>query len=300
MQGDRWMRVLVTGATGLLGSDICRVLGSMHELVGWTRSGRPIGKVRVTAVDVRQEGSVRQEMERSKPEVVIHCAALSDVDLCEREEKLAWAVNVAGVEHVARAAKEAGAWLIAISTDYVFDGQLGRPYREDDPTHPVNAYGRTKEAGEQAALRECRRTLVVRVSGLFGSARANFVTENIHRLRKGEAVPAVTDQTYTPSYTRDLAEGIAELLRLGKRTCGTLHLANGGGASRIDVAGEIAAALGVSKPVLVPRTWAQLGRPARRPSDSRLDCSRFQEITGRPLRSWQEGLRAFVEEGAGL
>lgn len=291
------MRVLVTGATGLLGSDLCGVLGKQHELVGWTELGRLVGEMRTTAVDIRHERLVQQEMERFGPEVVVHCAALSNVDLCERDERRAWAVNVGGVEHVAKAAEEAGAWLIAISTDYVFDGQMGRPYREDDPTHPVNAYGRTKEAGEQAALRGCRRTLVLRVSGLFGGARANFVTENIQRLSKGEAVPAVTDQTYTPSYTRDLAEGIAELLRLGKRTCGTLHLANGGGASRMDVACEIAAALGVSKPVLVPRTWAELGRPARRPADSRLDCSRFQEMTGQPLRSWQEGLRAFLREG---
>ncbi len=292
------MRVLVTGATGLLGSDICRVLGRQHEVVGWARTGRPVGAMRAAAVEIRHEGLVRQEMERSKPDLVIHCAAVSDVDLCERDEGLAWGVNVTGVVNVARAAEDAGARLIAISTDYVFDGELGRPYREGDPTHPVNQYGRSKEAGEQAALRGCSRTLVVRVSGLFGSARANFVTETVQRLRKGEEVPAVADQTYSPSYTRDLAEGIAELLRERTLPEGILHLSNGGGGTRIDVAREIAAALGLSKPVLVPRTWAELGRPARRPADSRLDCGRFRRITGQPLRSWQEGLRAFVKEGA--
>ncbi len=292
------MRVLVTGATGLLGSDICRVLGREHKVVGWARTERPLGAMRATAVEIRDEGLVQQEMERSKPEVVIHCAAVSDVDLCERDEELAWAVNVTGVENVARAAEEAGARLIAISTDYVFDGQLGRPYREADPTHPVNTYGRTKEVGEQAALRGCRRALVVRVSGLFGSARSNFVTECVRHLRRGEPVPAVVDQTNSPSYTRDVAQGIEDLLRQREPVLGRLHLANQGGGSRLDLARELASVLGIPSAPLLQRTWAELGRPARRPADTRLDCSRFGTITGQPIRSWQEGLRAFVKEGA--
>lgn len=300
------MRVVVTGGTGLLGSDLCRSLQSKHSLFPWAR-GRitPLGAaIPFDPVDVTDELLVRKKIERLKPEAVIHCAAMSDVDACERDPQMARKINRDGTAAVAQACSSVGAFLIAVSTDYVFDGELDRPYLEEDEPNPISEYAHSKLEGEEEALQSSPRCLVVRVSGLFGSGRTNFVSQAAQKFKTAQRVPVVTDQLNSPSYTADLAEGISLLLdrfadrpdsaNPGGELHGILHLANAGGATRLEVAQRIAATLGASPSLIDRTTWTALNRPAKRPANSRLDCGRFARTSGRGLRGWEEALQAFL------
>lgn len=302
------MKVLITGAGGLLGSDLVRRLCSRYEVIGWARkppAGSSEGAIPLDRVDLTDPATVRESIERRRPEAVLHSAAMTDVDASERNPALAMRVNRDGTEAVASACARAGAFLLAVSTDYVFDGRLNRPYREEDRPHPISHYGRSKRAGEEAALSICPKTLVVRVSGLFGPSRENFVRMAAARLKAGQAVSAVTDQVYSPSYTADLAEGFGRILseywkdpsgaEPGGRLHGILHLSNSGGASRQEVAEWVAQCVGAPASLIRRCTWAQLHRPAARPAQTAFDCGRYARIGGRPLRSWKESVRAFLE-----
>ncbi|MBI3333836.1 MAG: dTDP-4-dehydrorhamnose reductase [Candidatus Omnitrophica bacterium] len=306
------MRILVTGATGLLGQELCRLLSSRADLVGWARripSQR--GPVPLDSVDITDSAAVSSRIKKFRPEWVIHTAALTDVDASERDPSLAMEINGGGARNVARACAEAGAFLIAVSTDYVFDGASPRPYTEEDPTGPVNAYGRSKLEGEQAVLR-CAggfgwrrphhrplaggRSLVIRVSGLFGSGRPNFVTGVVENLRAERPVKAVATQVNSPSYVVDVSQGIGRLIELNP-PAGILHLANEGAASRFQVAQAVADLLGMdrSKSLIQAASWADFDRAAPRPPHSALDCGRFARLTGAPLRPWRAALQAFLQ-----
>ncbi len=295
------MRILITGATGLLGSDLCDRLSLRHEVIGWARRAPPavekpfVARCVWESVDLTDGPQVSSGILRHKPQVVIHSAAQSDVDACERDPAMARRIHPEATASLAQACAKAGAYLVAISTDYVFGGEDNRPYREEDPPHPVNAYGQSKWEAEQAALRGAGRCLVIRVSGLFGSARRNFVTGCVAQLKEGKTTPAATDQVNSPSYTCDVAQGIERVLSLaGGEPHGLLHLANEGRASRWDLAREIARHLHAPEALVQKVRWQELGHPARRPPFSQIDCSRYAQLTGAPLRSWQEALRAFL------
>ena len=301
------MKILVTGGTGLLGMDLCRRLSADHDLLGWARRVPSAGAkppCRFESVDVTSEEAVRQGIGRFRPELVVHCAGMTDVDACERDPAAARLDNAAAVGRVASACSAAGAVLLAVSTDYVFDGNSPRPYLEGDAPGPISAYGKSKLEGEQLALELSPRVMVVRVSALFGAARRNFVSGAAQRLRAGEEVRAVTDQINSPSYTVDLAEGIARLIlplrgdlaasSLGGPLHGVFHLANRGGASRFRVAEKIAAVLGKPMGLVRAVRWEDLGNPAKRPAQTELDCSRFAERVGEWLRPWEEALRFFL------
>ena len=304
------MRVLIIGATGLLGRDLCARLAECHDLTGWARRTPTAASPevrRMESVEIADREAVLHAMGRVHPDAVIHTAAMSDVDACERDPASACHINVVGTENIALGCRQTGAFLMAISTDYVFDGALSRPYQERDPAHPISVYGQSKWDGEQEALNTAPRCLIVRVSGLFGAGRPNFVTGTIENFKAGRPVRVVTDQTNSPSYTVDLAEGISRLLEMSERTPqetesgqqlhGPLHLANAGGASRLDVARTIARHLGASESLIEKTTWAALNRPARRPANSVLDCSRFVAVGGVALRPWHEALKEFLHSG---
>ena len=300
------MRILVTGCTGMLGADLCLRLAGSHDLLGWARHpGPPLGAVcRKESVDLTDPEAVRRGMGRFQPQLVIHSAAMTDVDACEKDPAAAQRVNAEATGMLAASCAEAGAVLLAVSTDYVFSGESRAPYRETDPAGPVNAYGRSKLEGERLALERSSRVMVVRVSGLFGAARQNFVSLAARRLRMGEEVQAVEDQANSLSYTVDLADGIARLLvpletdpnavAGGGRLHGVFHLANEGGATRLAVAEEIARILGKPASLIRRTRWADLGRPARRPLQTILDNGRFSGIVGCRLRPWEAAVAAFL------
>lgn len=297
------MGILVTGATGLLGQDLCRVLTSDEEVVGWARRiGQvpPWPGVRWESVDVTDCEAVLKRLQEIKPPWVIHSAAMTDLDACEQDPQAAHRVNVQGSRNVALGCAQVEAALLAISTDYVFDGKGNRSYREEDPPNPLSVYAKSKWEGEQEVLKATGRSCVVRVSGLFGSGRSNFVTQAVEAFRQRRPVRVVTDQVNSPSYTFDLAHGIKRLIDLlteAGLTDRIFHLANEGAATRMEVALAIAKRLKASESLVEKTTWAALNRPARRPANSRLDCSRFARLAGGPLRSWRDALQDFLEEG---
>jgi len=275
------MRILVTGADGILGRAIREWLASGNTLYLWGRD----------EVDVRDRDRVFASAKGIEFDFVIHAAAMTAVDRCETELDLAMATNRDGTRHVAALAAERGATLVYLSTDYIFDGTKEGPYAEDDPPKPINAYGRSKLAGEQAARETSGKTLVVRTSWVFGEGGKNFVDAITEKLQRGEAPEVVTDQRGSPTYARDLARGIEKLLRLG--ATGTVHVTNSGSTTWHGFAVEIARYLGSPLPVR-ETTSDRFARPAPRPKNSVLSGERFRALTGESLPPWEHAVHDYL------
>jgi dTDP-4-dehydrorhamnose reductase len=247
--------------------------------------------------DLTDADQTRAAIASVRPEVVLHAQALSDVDRCEREPEAARRQNVTTTQHLVQALAASGALLVAVSTDYVFDGAKGAPYHEMDPPRPLSVYGRSKLEGEQAALTH-PRALVVRTGTLFGPGRRNFCDDTVERLRAGEPVEAFSDQVTSPSFTADVAEGIAALsvavrAAAGDRL-GVYHVVNAGAVSRVAFAERIAQWLGCPTALIHRVVMAEQRRPARRPACSALATERFTRMTSTTLRPWDEALRAYL------
>jgi len=275
------MRILVTGAEGILGKAIREWLASGNTLYLWGRD----------EVDVRDRERVLEAAKGIEFDAVIHAAAMTAVDRCETEFDLAMATNRDGTKHVASLAAERGATMVYLSTDYVFDGTKDGPYLEDDPPKPISAYGRTKLAGEEVTRKTTAKHLTVRTSWVFGDGGANFVDAIAEKLNRGEAPEVVTDQRGSPTYARDLARGIEKLLRLG--TTGIVHVTNSGSTSWHGFAVEIARYLGSPLPVR-ETTSDKIKRPAPRPRNSVLSGDRFRSLTGESLPTWQDAVHDYL------
>lgn len=273
------MKILVTGAAGMLGRDLVPHLAPRHEVVGVD--------MEVDVTDPRAVGDCVREV---APQAILHLAAWTDVDGAEEHEEAAEAVNAQGSGNVAAAAAEAGAALVVPSTDYVFDGSLGRAYAEDDAPAPLGAYGRTKLAGERAALAAWPEgTRIARTAWLYGASGKNFVETMLALGRARDEVSVVDDQEGSPTWTRDLAPALEALL---DQPPGVYHTAGGGSVTWAGFARAIFEEAGVDCRV-VPITTAELGRPAPRPMFSPLAVTR----PGAPrLRPWREALRDYLKE----
>jgi dTDP-4-dehydrorhamnose reductase len=273
------VKILVTGAAGMLGRDLVPHLAPRHEVVGVD--------MEVDVTDPRAVGDCVREV---APQAILHLAAWTDVDGAEEHEEAAEAVNAQGSGNVAAAAAEAGAALVVPSTDYVFDGSLGRAYAEDDAPAPLGAYGRTKLAGERAALAAWPEgTRIARTAWLYGASGKNFVETMLALGRARDEVSVVDDQEGSPTWTRDLAPALEALL---DQPPGVYHTAGGGSVTWAGFARAIFEEAGVSCRV-VPITTAELGRPAPRPMFSPLAVTR----PGAPrLRPWREALRDYLKE----
>ncbi len=279
------MRILVTGAEGILGRAVREWLGLRHTLYLWDRE----------EADIRDGSRVLEAARGIEFDAVVHAAAMTDVDRCESEYELALSTNRDGTRNVAALARERGAILVALSTDYVFDGSKEGPYLEDDPTCPVNAYGRSKLEGERAALETAPRCLVVRTSWLYGPGGRNFVDTIAARLERGEAPEVVTDQRGSPTYARDLARGIERLLCRG--ATGTVHVTNSGVTTWHGFAVSIARHLG-SPLAVQPTTSDRFPRPAKRPANSVLSGDRYRSLAGKSLPHWEEALQDYLAHRA--
>lgn len=231
-------------------------------------------------------------LRETRPGLVINCIGFTDVEQAEAKPGLAMAVNARGAQAVARACAQAGAHLLHVSTDFVFDGQAARPYREDDPAAPLSAYGRSKLEGERLVLAELPGTLMVRSAWLFGPGRVNFVDKVLERGRLGRPFPVVDDQVGSPTYTSDLAQA---LLSLGRRWLGgVLHVVNQGQASRLELARQALELAGLDPALAQPASSAQAGGQARRPAYSVLDAGRAALALGAPLPPWRDALRRYL------
>jgi dTDP-4-dehydrorhamnose reductase len=271
------MRVLVTGAAGMLGHDVVAHLRARHEVTGVDLD-----------VDVTDLAAVRACVTRVRPEAIFHLAAWTNVDAAEEAEDAATAVNATGSENVAVAAAEAGAAMILPSTDYVFDGRKGSAYTEDDPTSPLGAYGRSKLEGERRALAAHPAGVrVARTAWLYGAAGRNFVDTMRGLAAERDEVTVVADQEGCPTWTRDLAPALEYLVGCPP---GVYHTAGGGSVTWAGFAEAIFEEAGLGCRV-VPVTTAQFARPAPRPAHSPLAVTR----AGAPrLRHWREALRDYL------
>jgi dTDP-4-dehydrorhamnose reductase len=273
------MRLLVTGAAGMLGRDIVAAAGDAgHEAVALARAD----------LDITDAAAVRAAVLAARPDAVVNCAAWTDVDGAETAEAQATAVNGHGAGHVAEAAAATDALLVHVSSDYVFDGQATEPYREDAPTAPQGAYGRSKLAGEHAVASVGGRHAIVRSAWLFGPHGKNFV-DTMRRLGADrEEIAVVDDQVGCPTYTGHLAPALVQIAERG--TTGILHVAGGGRCSWFDLAVATFEETGLTTRV-TPQTTAELGRPAPRPAFSALTSMRDDAPR---LAAWRDGLRAHL------
>lgn len=288
VDGGRTPTVFVTGAGGLLGGQ-----------VAWTFAQRGVNVIAATRkhLDVTDLDHVRTSVIQADPGVVIHCAAMTDVDACEDDPERAFAINATGAENVAVAAREAGAAIVHLSSDYVFDGTKGA-YAEDDPTDPIQVYGRSKLEGEERVRAATPWHFIVRSAWIYGHGGKNFISKHLPRLlASGEPINAVDDQCGSPTYAPDLAEALTHLV--ATLAYGVYHVVNEGTCSFADVA-EAALQLvgGTNELKRVP--VASLGRPAPRPHDTSLVAARWREQGFEPLRHWREAVADFLRNSETL
>lgn len=290
------VRVLITGSHGRLGRALCDVLDEENN-----EDGAPLDVIGATRdeLDVTDYFRLCAEMERIEPGVVVNCAAFADVDACESERDRAERVNVAGARNVARAARGAGARLIHLSTDLVFDGAARRPYTESDVPRPLSHYAATKLAGELAVAEAHPEHLILRSSWFFGPRPSHRFPESfIAMLAAGRPIRMVSDRLGSPTYLRDLSRAIGTLIRIP--LTGVLHFANRGEpTSRYHFLQRLAERLGVPTASMRPIASAVWdGDVAPRPIFSALDPSRFTILTGQTSRGWEEALEEYVLERA--
>lgn len=278
------MKLLITGGNGMLG----RTLRSRWS--DWN----PV-PVDLADCDITDLDAVRRVFGAIRPEVVVHTAAMTAVDACESNRELAFKVNATGSANVATACREVGARLVAISTDYVFDGRSGRPYREDDPTGPATVYGCSKMAGEQA-IREIlpERHVIARTAWLYGPGGPSFV-ETMLKLADGTRpeLKVVDDQRGNPTSTAALADILRKLI-LRPDLHGIFHTSCEGECTWYEFACEIFRQAGVAQRV-VPCTSAEFPRPAPRPANSSLDKAALRAAGLGPMPEWRAALRCFWE-----
>lgn len=278
------MRVVVTGAGGILGTALAATRPREVELVALRRAD----------LDVTDREATRAALAAIRPAWVIHAAAMTDVDGCEKEPEKALLVNGVATGHVVEAALAAGAGCLCLSTDYVFDGEARQPYDETAPTGPLSAYGRSKLAGEHEALAHVGRVLVVRTQWVFGAGGRNFVDTIAKAARERPSLKVVADQRGCPTWSRHLAAGLWELLEADLEP-GIWHLSAAGEATWHDFALAIVAGLGLTTPV-APCTTAEFPRPAPRPAYGVLSKAKVAARLGRALPSWREGLAGYLSE----
>lgn len=289
------MRILITGAAGMLGTDARRLLAAQgHEVIP-TDVG-PAATGEILPLDITDEATVRALFAETRPDLVFHGAAYTNVDGCERDPDLAHKVNALGTWTVASAAEEIGAALVAISTDFVFDGTKGAAYTEFDAPNPISHYGASKLAGENLARAACRRCYIVRTSWLYGVHGKNFPYTVINLAKTKPELPIVADQFGTPTYTVDLVEAIGKIVQTP--LYGIYHVSSGGETSWEGFARAILAKTNSAHVPVKPITsdeYAQMfGSPTRRPAYSVLRHYALELMGQDTLRPWEDALDAFL------
>jgi len=278
------MKIVITGARGLLGSVLCRELGS--EVIGLSRE----------QLDITSAEAVRRTLDEIRPDALINAAAATQVDQAEDEPRMHRIINSDAVANLADACAALNCRLVHVSTDYVFGGDVDRtqPYREEDEPEPQGTYGRMKRAGERHAAR-CTEHLIVRTCGLYGRVgrwgkTPNFVERILRLATRGGRIRVVDDQHCTPSYATHVARAIGHLVQ--QRASGIFHVVNTGETTWFDFAQTILRLAGV-KAQIDPISTEDYGARARRPSYSVLDTSKYHATGGPPMPTWQEALEEY-------
>jgi dTDP-4-dehydrorhamnose reductase len=275
------MRIFITGIRGQLGRALVPVLGD-HQVSG----------IDLPECDITDRGAIQEAITRAAPDVVIHCAALTDVDRCAREPELAYRANGLGTQNVTLACQSSQAAMLYVSTNEVFDGASQRAYQEFDAPHPVNPYGVSKLAGEWYAQSLLNRFYIVRTAWLYAPGGRNFPHRMVQLADKRGRLQVVTDEVGSPTYVADLARAIRQLIDAGHY--GIYHFANAGACSRFDFAREILRLTGRSAVPVEPITSAAFQRDSTPPAYAPLDNVAGAAI-GIRLRPWQQALAEFLQ-----
>ena len=303
------MKVFVTGVCGQLGHDVVNELAKRnHYAVGsdiqpvysGVADNSAVTRTPYVQLDITNETAVKEVIEDIHPDVIVHCAAWTNVDGAEAPENKdkVYAINVKGTEHIARAAKSIDAKMVYISTDYVFDGKGERPWEPDDKCYaPLNVYGQTKLEGELKVSGILDKYFIVRIAWVFGLNGKNFIKTMINVGKTHDTVRVVNDQIGTPTYTLDLARLLVDMIETDKY--GYYHATNEGGyISWYDFCCEFYKQYGLTTKV-IPVTTAEYGLSvAARPYNSRLDKKKLVDAGFKPLPTWQDAVRRYLKEAA--
>ena len=275
-------RIAVLGGRGMLGSDLvsaCRQLGFDPIILD------------LPEFDITDTDHLQQAV--ADAEIIVNCAAYTNVDGAESQAELAYEVNAEAVGQLGAFARDAGKWVLHISTDFIFDGCSDQPYVETDHPNPINAYGKTKLAGEQLLAQSGCEYCIVRVEWTYGSVGNNFVTKLIQRAKSQDTLKVVDDQTGSPTATNQIAKVICKLLR--KKPKGMFHFASAGYVSRFGMAEFILDRLSLNVNLLPCKT-SDFPSPATRPLNSRFDCSKITQLLDEPIERWQAPLELFLRQ----
>lgn len=276
------MKVLITGSQGMLGARVREIFASAeNEVVG-------IDQEEANIADL---DSITSLIEKVHPELVIHTAAMTDVDGCEKKPESAFKINALGTRNVAVGAKKAGSRLAYISTDYVFDGAKKEPYNENDPTNPISVYGSSKLAGENYVRELVPEHYIVRTAWLFGKPGKDFPSWVVAQVKKGSRPRIFQDQIGSPTYALDLARMIQEITR--KEGFGTYHATNSGSCSRVAQARLVLESVCLDLAAIVPANSWMVPLPAKRPPQSSLVSLNLAPLGISPLRSWEEATKEY-------
>jgi dTDP-4-dehydrorhamnose reductase len=281
------LRILLTGRNGQVGWELQKTLAPLGELTALGRA----------ELDLRDAARIGEAVRAANPDVIVNAAAYTAVDKAESEGDLAFAVNAVAPGILAEEARRSGTLLVHYSTDYVFDGSKPTPYVEDDAPNPLNVYGASKLAGERAIAASGCRHLILRTSWVYGPRGSNFLLTILRVARERPELRVVDDQIGAPTSSRAIAHATAQVLRPGAH--GTYHLSAAGQVSWCGFARAILARAGVATPV-VPIRSEDYPTAAKRPRNSRLDCSRLRETFGVALAPWEAGLAEVMAEHARL
>tara|TARA_B100001964_G_scaffold77304_1_gene87523 strand:- start:3313 stop:4212 length:900 start_codon:yes stop_codon:yes gene_type:complete len=284
------MKILITGSSGMLGTDLVNLLKSRKSSL---EQNPEVIEAPHKALDITLEDRVSDFISTHTPDIIVNCAAFTNVDKCETERESAFNVNALGPKYIAAAAKECGSRVIQISTDFVFDGNGNRPYTEENQTNPLSEYGRTKLEGERNIQSYCDSYLIVRTSWLFGHNGVNFAAKMLELAEQHKELSIVTDETGSPTYTPDLAEALWILI---KQKCeGIINVSNDGSCSRYEWAKYIFETMGFKIKMNQIKS-SEYKRPTKVPLNSTLNCQKFTTITGMKMRSWEETVESYLRK----
>ena len=295
------MKILITGANGLLGQHLVKLLldTTDHEIIATSkrepRSVLQDSKLHYYALDITDGMAVNLLLEKLLPDTIIHCAALTQVDECEQQPIKAWEINVTATRFIVDAAKKINAFVIFVSTDFVFDG-LNGPYKEEDTLNPVSYYGSTKVAAEKAVAESGSQYAIVRTCLLYGNIlfgiRSNIISWIKENLEQGKKIKVVSDQWRTPTYIEDLAKGI--LLIAEKKAVGLFHISGKDFLSPYDMAIITADYLHLDKTLIEKVDASVFTQPAKRPATTGFVIDKAKEVLGYSPLSFTEGLQKML------
>lgn len=295
------MKIFITGAGGMLGSDLVLRLAPKFEV--WGAGGKPAPHLNIPFEigDLAQFGFGKKIVSTFQPDVILHAAAMTDVDRCESERKEALRNNFEMTQHMVNLANQFKALLIFFSTDYVFDGMEKEAYKETDLPHPINIYGETKLLAERYVVVRAKRFLILRTAWTFGKNGNNFPKKILEQARAGKTIKVLSDQYGSPTFTGHLAEGVVQILdrlpKAGKASENQIyHVTNQGRVSRFEFAKAVIRKWGFSENLIESTTGEGFVRPAKRPQNSVFSTEKLRMNFGIQMPRWEEGLDAYFNE----